>query len=125
MSVKDSHHVNNKRRCSRFTLPLQVHINSKGDEDGQLSNISEGGVCFQSTHSFEDNDFIFFHFLGDKKSSLENIKFSILGRIVWHDEDSTRARNKYGAQFTFYNDPFSKQQRDTMVSLINRYTSRN
>ncbi len=125
MLVKDSHQVNDKRRYSRLTLPLQVNINSKEHNDDHLSNISEGGVCFQSTHSFEDNDFIFFHFLGDKKSSLENIKFSILGRIVWHDDDTDGAINRYGAQFTFYNDPFSKQQRDTMLSLINRYVSRN
>ncbi len=124
MMQENTQHVKEKRRHDRLSLPLKVYVNTKVNGGDKLQNISEGGICFQSDNSFAENDFIFFHFYGDEESTLKSVKFSILGRIIWHDEIEENG-NKYGAEFTFYNDPFSKQQRSTMISILNRYVSGN
>ncbi len=111
-----------KRQFSRLSLPLQVYINSEKDNGDRLHNISEGGVCFQSFHSFSTDDFIFFHFRGDENTDIEGMEFAIPGKIIWY-EGKNSSQTKYGAQFAFLNDPFSKQQRTKIKSVIDRYNS--
>lgn len=110
-----------KRRYSRYNLPLELFVNSRekeNEENEEQINISEEGLCFESGGNFEQNDFVFFHLQGKKKTELEHVKFSVLGKIVWCKKNGN-SKKKYGAQFKFYNDPFSNQQRVNMLSALN------
>ncbi len=122
MTANKLDNSNEKRRFSRFKIPLNVFINSRGINNDHLSNISEGGACFTSSHIFQKNDFIFIHFNGAGESSLKHVKFSILGKVVWHENIEDHL-SEYGAQFTFYDDPFCTQQQSTMKEVMKRYSS--
>lgn len=117
MSISSNNFKEN-RLFKRQNLPFDLYINNKGNgKKGLQVDISKDGVGFESTHFFNENDFVFFHFLGVKDSTLDDVKFSALGKIVWHSEFNDK--HLYGAQFKFYNDPFSKQQMMIINSVVN------
>lgn len=111
-----------KRACSRYDFPLDVYTNKKEENRERLCNIGKGGVCFRSPDFFNLNDFILFHFSTRKESPVKDVNFSILGRVAWVDKKEGDL-NTYGAQFKFYNDPFSRQQYSKMTSSINQYVA--
>jgi hypothetical protein len=111
-----------KRKHCRCHLPLKLLINKKKEGDERQCDISMGGVSFMSSIPFKENDFILFHFSGKENSDLESVKFSVLGRIIWLSKTND-GTYKYGAQFKFYDDPFSSQQHSIMRSAINNFTS--
>jgi hypothetical protein len=111
-----------KRKHCRYNLPLKVLINKKKEGDERQCNISMGGVSFLSPIPLKENDFILFHFSGKENTDFDSIKFSILGRIIWLDKNSDDTY-KYGAQFKFYDDPFSSQQHSIMTSAINQFAA--
>lgn len=109
-----------RRKHSRRFLPLDVFVNNKGSRDDIQFDICEEGVCFRSTNRFLLNDFLFFYFIGQQESAIAEVKFSILGKVVWSSEQANGCY-KYGAQFRFFNDPFSKQQKQCMLSAFHNY----
>jgi len=111
-----------KRKHCRYNLPLKVLINKKKNGDEKQCDISVGGVSFLSPVAFKENDFVLFHFTGKEDTDLNAIKFSILGRIIWFDRANDNTF-RYGAQFKFYDDPFSTQQHSIMTSAINQFAS--
>ncbi len=122
MSLINQTEIIEKREYPRYHLPLRLYINKRKDRYEEQCDIGEGGLSFQSSLLFKEDDFILFHLAGNANSKLNSIKFSILGRIVWFDKTKDDTI-KYGAQFKFYNDPFSTQQRSIMTSTINQFSS--
>lgn len=118
MSTININKIKEKRKYHRFLLPLEVFVNNNEYTNDIFCNISEGGVCFRSSVTYNLNDYVFLHFSSDKNFSIKNIKFSTICMIVWQ-ETNVEYDFKYGAQFKFYNDPFSKQQKDRMLTLLN------
>ena len=122
MIPSDLTEIIEKRKYRRYNLPLKLLINKKKNGDEKQCDISMGGVSFLSPVAFKENDFVLFHFSGKENTDFNAIKFSILGRIIWYD----RANDNnfiYGAQFKFYDDPFSTQQHSIMTSTINQFAS--
>lgn len=122
MSVPNQFETVEKRKHRRLYLPLNLSINNKKECNERQCDISEGGVSFRSTSLFKENDFVLFHFSGEEESEIDNLKFSILGRIIWLDKTNDDSY-RYGAKFKFYNDPFSIQQHSIMASVINKFAS--
>ena len=114
--------ISEKRTHIRYTLPLTLFINEKGENGDQLCNISKGGACFQSPGIFNLDDFVLLHFSNDEESPLEDVKFSLVGRILRVDEKEGELF-KYGIQFEIFNDPFSKQQYSNLISCVIQYAA--
>ncbi len=117
MSAVELYEIIEKREYSRYHLPLNLNVNKKKDNSDKQYDISLGGTCFFSLNIFKENDFLLFHFSGIKGSPYEGIKFSILGRIIWLQKFNYKM-TKYGAEFKFYDDPFSSQQQSSLSSII-------
>ena len=114
--------ISEKRTHIRYTLPLTLFINEKGENGNQLCNISKGGACFQSPVIFNLDDFVLLHFSTGEESPLEDVKFSLVGRIIRVDEKEGDLF-KYGTQFEIFNDPFSRQQYSNMISCVNTFAA--
>lgn len=115
-----------QRRHRRVAIPLKMCTDKEEALRERQINISQGGVCFTSPHKYEREDFILFHFWPTNDSSSDDKRFSIVGKIVWcknGERDEEGRLYRYGAQFKFYDDPFSRQQRDTLLSVFNSYGS--
>jgi len=121
MQAAPSYSVMEKRKYPRYSLPLNLFINQRTENGDSQCDISYEGTGFISNHIFKSDDFVFFHFSGKSNTHIENIKFSVLGRIVWVSQIGEN-QYKYGAQFKFYNDPFSRQQQVLMKTVINQYS---
>ena len=119
MSVTNQYEIVEKRKYQRYCLPLNLSINNKKESSERQRDISEGGVSFQSPVLFKENDFVLFHFSGEENSDINNLKFSVLGRIIWQTK-SEESTYRYGAKFKFYNDPFSTQQQSIMSSVLHK-----
>lgn len=118
----DSESVTERRSYSRYNLPLILFINTKGEDGDSLCNISKGGACFKSPVIFNIDDFVLMHFLAGKESPLDNIKFSLVGRIIRVDEKEGD-QFKYGVKFEIFNDPFSREQYSKMISSVNQFAA--
>lgn len=114
--------INEKRVNVRYTLPLILCINTKGENGDHLCNISKGGACFQSPVIFNIDDFVLLHFSAGEESPIEDVKFSLVGKITRVD-DKEGDLFKYGAKFEIYSDPFSEEQYSKMVSGVNRFAA--
>lgn len=117
MSVGNIYQGIEKRKANRCAVDLEVFVNKGINSEDNVFNMSREGVCFGSNNTFKPNDFILFHFTKEDDSYGQNIKFSILGKIVWRKENGSNI-SKYGAQFKFYDDPFSDQQRNKLCSYF-------
>ncbi|MGD9201695.1 MAG: PilZ domain-containing protein [Chitinispirillia bacterium] len=118
MSIISINKTKEKRKYNRYFLPLEIFVNNSEYTNDIFCNISEGGVCFKSSVAYNLNDYVFLHFSSEKSFSIKNLKFSTICMIVWQ-EKSVEYENKYGAQFIFFNDPFSKQQKERMLTFLN------
>lgn len=122
MPSRNPNAINEKRTHIRYTLPLILFINTKGEDGEQLCNISKGGACFQSSAIFNIDDFVLLHFSAGEGSPFEDVKFSLVGRIIRVDEKEGDLF-KYGARFEIFNDPFSRQQYSNMITSVNRFAA--
>ncbi len=109
-----------KRKHRRLRLPLECYVNRKSSISDRQSNISYGGVSFYSPKSFNIDDFIMIHFIGEQSSSIAGLKFSSVGKVVW-SESEMDGKRKYGIQFKFYDDPFCRQQFTLLRSAIEQF----
>ena len=117
LSINSINKTREKRKYNRYFLPLEVFVNNSEYTNDIFCNISEGGVCFKSSVIYDLNDYVFLHFSSEKGFSIKNVKFSTICMIVWQKK-SIEYEIKYGAQFIFYNDPFSLQQKDRMLTFL-------
>ena len=118
--------VSNERRIyQRYRLPLNFTTNNRRAEPmkDHLCNISKGGACFLSNAPYHQDDFVLLNFSAQKEVPVDETQFSIVGKIVWVNNNNDKDLFKYGARFEFYDDPFSKQQYSQMVSTINKFIS--
>ncbi|MBN1980569.1 MAG: PilZ domain-containing protein [Chitinivibrionales bacterium] len=99
---------------------MDIYVNVKGKNYDSQFDISEEGACLQSTNCFMLNDFILLHFIGQKDSAIAEVKFSILSKVMWVKE-ICNGQYKYGVQFRFFNDPFSKQQKNAMMTAFKHF----
>ena len=113
-----------RRKFVRKELPLDIYLavyNKLLLWDTSF-NFSERGACFQLPVKFSKNDYLYFSFAGRTNSPLEGIKFTILGMIIWiNDQESRKNRYKYGTEFMLDDDHFVSY--DKMSNLFNRLTS--
>jgi len=114
-----------RRVYHRYALPLNFVTNSGSGDNAKdrLFNISKGGACFVSDDHFNQNDFIMLNFSTHKDMPVDEIQFSVVGKIVWVNKRSDNDAPTYGARFEIYDDPFSKQQYSQLISTINKFVS--
>lgn len=90
-----------KRRVPPFDIKvICVHFT---DYDGRIINLSEGGVCVQSTVKVNEGQKLTVNFLLPSNAKNETLPIFAIGEVIWLKVDSKikgqKTINKYGVKF--------------------------
>jgi hypothetical protein len=109
-----------RRRHTRYPLPLKIHTRDECAVNEKLCNISLGGLCFRSPHELRESDYVYVRLVTPEPRPDQRMQLSVVGKVCRAAELSA-GYYEYGVRHRFYNDPFSDQMKGKLERVLQRY----